>query len=75
MKRSRIETKLDLPNSVRLSELTEVSLFRILPESLTYVHRHSGSCNPAVWLNLINRLRERAQISSCYGIRNNAVRS
>src|SRR4029077_898909 len=43
-KRSGIELKLDLPEGVeRLPELTEIALFRILQESLTNVHRHSGS--------------------------------
>ena len=36
--------KLDLPDRMdRLPELTEIALFRILQESLTNVHRHSGS--------------------------------
>ena len=43
-KRSGIKVKLDLPESAdRLSELAEIALFRILQESLTNVHRHSGS--------------------------------
>jgi signal transduction histidine kinase len=43
-KRSGIEVKLDLPDGTdRLSELAEIALFRILQESLTNVHRHSGS--------------------------------
>jgi two-component system NarL family sensor kinase len=37
--------KLDLPEGVddRLPELERIALFRILQESLTNVHRHSGS--------------------------------
>jgi two-component system NarL family sensor kinase len=36
--------KLDLPEGVdRLPELAGIALFRILQESLTNVHRHSGS--------------------------------
>ena len=36
--------KLDLPEGIdRLTELAEIALFRILQESLTNVHRHSGS--------------------------------
>src|SRR5260221_5856207 len=43
-KRSGIKVKLDLPEGVeRLSELEGIALFRILQESLTNVHRHSGS--------------------------------
>lgn len=43
-KRSGIEVKLDLQNSVdRLPPPAEIALFRILQESLTNVHRHSGS--------------------------------
>ena len=43
-KRSGIKVKLDLPEEIdRLTELAETALFRILQESLTNVHRHSGS--------------------------------
>jgi PAS domain S-box-containing protein len=43
-KRSGIEVRLDLPDGIdRLPELAEIALFRILQESLTNVHRHSGS--------------------------------
>jgi signal transduction histidine kinase len=43
-KRSGIEVKLALPAGVdRLPEFTELALFRILQESLTNVHRHSGT--------------------------------
>lgn len=43
-KRSGIKVKLDFPERAdRLSELAEIALFRILQESLTNVHRHSGS--------------------------------
>ena len=42
--RSGIQARLDLPSELeRLPELTELALFRILQESLTNVHRHSGS--------------------------------
>jgi PAS domain S-box-containing protein len=42
-RRSKIKTEIlmDLPN--RLSEDTEILLFRVLQESLTNIHRHSGS--------------------------------
>jgi signal transduction histidine kinase len=44
-KRSGINVKLELPEGVddRLPELAGIALFRILQESLTNVHRHSGS--------------------------------
>jgi signal transduction histidine kinase len=44
-KRSGIKVKLDLPEGVddHLPELERIALFRILQESLTNVHRHSGS--------------------------------
>jgi signal transduction histidine kinase len=43
-KRSGIKVKLDLPEGVdRLPELVRIALFRILQESFTNVHRHSGS--------------------------------
>ena len=43
-KRSGIKVKLELPGGMdRLPQLAEIALFRILQESLTNVHRHSGS--------------------------------
>jgi signal transduction histidine kinase len=50
-KRSGIDTRLDLQEGIeRLPELTEVALFRILQESLTNVHRHSGSSSVEIQL-------------------------
>jgi signal transduction histidine kinase len=50
-KRSGIKVELDLPEGAdRLPELVRIALFRILQESLTNVHRHSGS--PAVEVQL-----------------------
>src|SRR5882762_10275186 len=52
-KRSRIEVKVDLPDGIdRLPELTEMALFRILQESLTNVHRHSGSSSVEIGLSV-----------------------
>jgi len=52
-KRSGIEVKLDLPDGIdRLPELTEMALFRILQESLTNVHRHSGSSSVEIGLSV-----------------------
>ena len=52
-KRSGIKAKLDLPDGTdRLPELTEIALFRILQESLTNVHRHSGSSSVEIGLTV-----------------------
>ena len=52
-KRSGIKVKLDLPDGIdRLPELTEIALFRILQESLTNVHRHSGSSSVEIGLTV-----------------------
>jgi signal transduction histidine kinase len=43
-KRSGIKVRVDLPDGIeRLPELEGIALFRILQESLTNVHRHSGT--------------------------------
>ena len=43
--------KLDLPEEVdKLPELAEIAMFRILQESLTNVHRHSGSSTVEIHL-------------------------
>jgi two-component system, NarL family, sensor kinase len=42
--RSEIEARLDIsPDLPRLSKAVELTIFRVLQESLTNVHRHSGS--------------------------------
>jgi signal transduction histidine kinase len=54
-KRSGIEVKLDLPDGIkRLPEIAELALFRILQESLTNVHRHSGSSVVEIELSVTN---------------------
>ena len=58
-KRSGIEANLTLPNELeRLPESVELALFRILQESLTNVHRHSGSSRVDIEL-----ARERQQLT------------
>lgn len=52
-KRSGIEVKLGLSDGIdRLPELVEIALFRILQESLTNVHRHSGSSRVQIELTM-----------------------
>src|ERR1700694_2634774 len=52
-KRSGIECRLDLPERLgRLPETIEVDLFRILQESLTNVHRHSGASSVEIQLKV-----------------------
>jgi signal transduction histidine kinase len=52
-KRSGIKVRVDLPDGVdRFPELTETALFRILQESLTNVHRHSGSSSVEISLTV-----------------------
>lgn len=44
MKRSGIKVELEMPaNGERYSAPLELALFRVLQESLTNIHRHSGS--------------------------------
>ena len=52
--RSGIEVKLDLPDdAIRLPKAVALALFRILQESLTNIHRHSGSAKAEVALKLL----------------------
>lgn len=52
-KRSNIEVECDIPQrSDRLSKECELVLFRILQESLTNVHRHSGASTASVTLTI-----------------------
>jgi signal transduction histidine kinase len=54
--RSGIKAKLDLPSTAdRLPESIELALFRILQESLTNVHRHSGSSSVEIRLMIADR--------------------
>lgn len=53
--RSGVRVKLDLPpRMVRLPENIELALFRVLQESLTNIHRHSGSKEAAIHLRVEN---------------------
>jgi signal transduction histidine kinase len=52
-KRSGIDVNLDILDGViRLTEATELVLFRVLQESLTNVHRHSGATRADVSMRL-----------------------
>ncbi len=54
-KRSSIQTTFEAdPNFGRITPEGELALFRILQESLTNVHRHSGSTTAAVKLSRLN---------------------
>lgn len=47
--RSKIDTKLDIPqNFVGLSKEMELSVFRVVQECLTNIHRHAGSPTAAI---------------------------
>jgi signal transduction histidine kinase len=49
--RSGIKTTFEVQSGLgRLSRDAELALFRVLQESLTNVHRHSGSCTASVQL-------------------------
>ncbi len=53
VRRTRIDVRLDIPSDlVRPSQEVELTLFRILQESLTNVHRHSGSSTAEVRISL-----------------------
>jgi len=54
-KRSNIQTTFEVdPSFGRITPEAELALFRILQESLTNVHRHSGSTTAAVKLSRMN---------------------
>jgi signal transduction histidine kinase len=49
--RSKIQVSLDLPpNMARLPRELELVIFRVVQESLTNVHRHSGSSSARIYL-------------------------
>jgi two-component system, NarL family, sensor kinase len=47
-KRSGIRVKADIANSHRLPNRVEIALFRVLQESLSNVHRHSGASEASI---------------------------
>lgn len=52
-KRSGIDVKADIPKSqTRLPKAVEIVLFRVLQESLTNVHRHSGASQVSIHFQL-----------------------
>jgi PAS domain S-box-containing protein len=51
-RRSGIQTSHEISNGIRLPKDAELTLFRILQESLTNVHRHSGSKTAEVRLTI-----------------------
>jgi PAS domain S-box-containing protein len=51
-KRSRIEVDLEIPRDLkRLPHDTEITMFRVVQECLTNIHRHSGSAMAAIRIN------------------------
>jgi signal transduction histidine kinase len=55
--RSKVKITIDLPeNFPRLSDEMEISIFRMVQECLTNIHRHSGATEAAI------RMRERDQL-------------
>lgn len=51
--RSQIDTRLDIPSGfVRLPKEVELSIFRVVQECLTNIHRHSGSPTASVRLRV-----------------------
>jgi signal transduction histidine kinase len=49
--RSNIQVTLDIPRKLaRMAQETELTLFRVLQETLTNIHRHSGSKTAKVWV-------------------------
>ena len=53
--RSGIEVNMDLPGDVgRLPKSIELGLFRVLQESLTNIHRHSGSSRAEIALKMFS---------------------
>jgi signal transduction histidine kinase len=51
-RRSGIETDISLDLPYRLPAATEILLFRVLQESLTNIHRHSGSSRAKIWAGI-----------------------
>jgi PAS domain S-box-containing protein len=52
-KRSGIDVRLEVqPQLRRLPQAIETALFRVLQESLTNIHRHSGSACAEIWLGI-----------------------
>jgi two-component system, NarL family, sensor kinase len=53
IERSGIQTELEIsPNFARLPRDLEIAIFRIIQESLTNIHRHSGSAKASIRLAL-----------------------
>ncbi|MGA2021163.1 MAG: PAS domain S-box protein [Candidatus Sulfotelmatobacter sp.] len=51
-KRSRIEVELEIPRDLRrLPNDTEITMFRVVQECLTNIHRHSGSATATIRIN------------------------
>lgn len=57
VKRSKIDVKLEIPEDLgRMPDEIELALFRVLQESLTNIHRHSGSSTAEIRVERTPRL-------------------
>jgi signal transduction histidine kinase len=74
-KRSNIEVELEVPDLEGLKQQSQLVLFRILQESLTNIHRHSGSPTATVTIRYIPGALEMKVQDQGRGIEKNVIDS